>query len=80
MDLAKELLLEISDQKNLLDNDPVSKQSIEMREKLILPSVTIQQFCTEEIKRCENEEQKEAYQKLLLKTLPSIINAARNSA
>jgi len=51
-----------------------------MREKLILPLLVIQQYAMSKLRKCENEKEQNAYQKLLLKTLPTIINASRNSA
>ena len=77
---TREYLLKVSGQKTLLENDPLVKQSIDLREKLILPLLVIQQYTMEQLKSSDDPEEKEGYEKLLLKTLPSIINASRNSA
>lgn len=80
VEYARKFLLEVSGQKKLIDNDPIKQKSVEMREKLILPLLIIQQYAMSKLRKCKNEEEQKTYQKLLLKTLPSIINASRNSA
>lgn len=77
---TKKYLLELSNQKKLLENDPLVQQSIKIREELILPLVVIQQYVMFMLKTCTNKKEKIALEKLLLKTLPAITNAGRNSA
>ncbi|MCB1114699.1 MAG: phosphoenolpyruvate carboxylase [Chlamydiia bacterium] len=77
---TRKYLLKVSGQKTLLEDDPLVKQSIELREKLLLPLLVIQQYAMGELKSAQDPEHQKGYEKLLLKTLPSIINASRNSA
>ncbi len=72
--LTKRCILEIAEMEHLMENDPLNQKSIDLRDDLILPLVIIQQWALQEL------EAGEAIEKLLLKTLPPIINAARNSA
>ncbi|MEZ5004758.1 MAG: phosphoenolpyruvate carboxylase [Chitinophagales bacterium] len=55
-----------------------SKNSIQLREEIVLPLLIIQQYAL--IKMEQNEEHKAVYEKLIIRTLYGIINAARNSA
>lgn len=74
--LAENKILEITGQTRLLQNDPVNAASIKLREQLILPLTVIQQYALANL----NKKESDLMEKLLLKTLPSIINAGRNSA
>jgi phosphoenolpyruvate carboxylase len=73
-----EMLLEVSGMKELLEDNQVSKASIEIREKIVLPLITIQQFCIQSM--LKSGEEHPALQKLILRTMFGIINAARNAA
>lgn len=73
-----ELLLEISGMDSLLQDNPTSKQSIAIREKIVLPLITIQQYAIQSM--LERGEDDPALQKLILRTMFGIINAARNAA
>jgi phosphoenolpyruvate carboxylase len=73
-----EMLLEISGMEKLLEDNPVSKSSIEIREKIVLPLVTIQQYCIQAM--LTSGEENATLQKLILRTMFGIINAARNAA
>ena len=46
---TKRLLLQISGQKELMDNYPEGKASIEIREQIVLPLLTIQQYALKQI-------------------------------
>jgi phosphoenolpyruvate carboxylase len=80
-ELTRHYLLLISGKNDLMDDYPVEKQSIQTRERIMLPLTTIQQFAL--IKnREQNEAQIEAkrtYEKLILRCSFGIINAGRNS-
>ncbi|NEN25123.1 phosphoenolpyruvate carboxylase [Cryomorpha ignava] len=82
---AKKYLLEISGQKELLQTNPAIKASIELRESIVLPLLTIQQFALIKIKELEKSgkgttELAESYRKLVIRSLYGNINASRNSA
>jgi len=63
---------------------PVEQLSISMRERIVLPLVTIQQFAIAQISKIENEmvknPLKDTYEKLVIRCSFGIINAGRNSA
>ena len=82
--LTKELLLKISGYKELMENEPAGKASIQMREKIVLPLLTIQQYALLKIQDLKESKapQKEimVYEKMVTRSLFGNINAARNSA
>lgn len=79
--LTTQLYLELSGGKSLMENDTVGKHSILLRDRIVLPLLTIQQYA---LGKMQEEtlatETKNAYEKLLTRTMFGIINAARNSA
>jgi phosphoenolpyruvate carboxylase len=69
----------------LMQNYPVSKASIEVRESIVLPLLTIQQYAlkkVQELKQQKNPNQNEmkVYEKIITRSLFGNINASRNSA
>ena len=60
------------------------KQAVvsEVREKIVLPLITIQQFAIQQLRNMEAGEKPytDLYKKLVLRCMFGIINAARNSA
>ncbi len=80
-DLTYQLVLELSDSKELLQDDKTGRASIQMRDKIVLPLLTIQQYALHEIHKQEiSPDMKEKYEKLVTRSMFGIINAARNSA
>jgi len=82
---AKRLLLKVSGLPELMANDPVSKASIEVRENIVLPLLTIQQFALRKIQELKknpikNKKEIEIYEKMVTRSLFGNINAGRNSA
>lgn len=79
---TNELLLEISGQKELLDSNQVTKESIKVRERIVLPLITIQQYALQMLSEDPNTlpVEVERYNKLVVRAMFGIINAARNSA
>lgn len=55
-----------------------SKSSIALREEIVLPLLVIQQYALMQLEKKGGD--KDLYQKLIIRTLYGIINAARNSA
>jgi phosphoenolpyruvate carboxylase len=82
--LSKLLILKLSDFKELMENEPANKASIETREKIVLPLITIQQYALRKIKDIENgnlgKETLKIYEKMVTRSLFGNINASRNSA
>ena len=79
--LTTQLYLELSHAKSLMENDVVSKHSILLRDRIVLPLLTIQQYALGKIQEVkDNPSELASYEKLLTRTMFGIINAARNSA
>ena len=82
---TKRLLLKIAGHKELMENYPDGKASIAMREQIVLPLLTIQQYASSQI--IEMKKQKSVdekllivYEKLVMRSLFGNTNASRNSA
>ena len=82
--LSKKMILRLSGYESLMQNEPANKASIEKREKIVLPLITIQQYALRKIKDIENEkldkENLKIYEKMVTRSLFGNINASRNSA
>ncbi|SMC32436.1 phosphoenolpyruvate carboxylase [Moheibacter sediminis] len=76
--LTEELLLEISGYNSLMEKEPINKSSILQREKIVLPLLAIQQYALEKIQN--DSPKKEAYERMVTRSLFGNINASRNSA
>jgi phosphoenolpyruvate carboxylase len=70
-------LLEISGQNNLMAQNPKSRESIRVREEMVIPLILIQQYGIWMIHHGHTDE---VYRKLVLRAMFGIINAARNAA
>jgi phosphoenolpyruvate carboxylase len=79
-ELSKTMLLKLAGHENLMENYPVEKRSIAVREKIILPLVLIQHFALEKLQHELTEENRQAYEKLAIRTVYGIVNAGRNLA
>lgn len=83
-ELTKKYVLMISGQSELMMDYPVDNISIVMRDRIVLPLLTIQQYAMTHIRKLEQElapaEMKEIYEKLVMRCSFGIINAGRNSA
>ncbi len=82
---AKRLVLKLANLDELMQNYPVSKASIEVRESIVLPLLTIQQYGlkkVQELKAMDKIDIKEleTYEKIITRSLFGNINASRNSA
>ena len=76
--LAKEMVLLISDYKILMEEEPISRNSIIIREKIVLPLLVIQQYALQKIE--QDSKNKKTYEKIVKRSLYGNINASRNSA
>jgi len=76
--LSKEMVLLISGYQTLMEEEPVSKQSIEIRERIVLPLLAIQQYALQKIE--SKSKHKPVYEKMVERSLYGNINASRNSA
>jgi phosphoenolpyruvate carboxylase len=81
---SKRLLLKLSGYQELMQNYPDGKASVEMREQIVLPLITIQQFALMQIqdlkKQGKDASDYEVYEKMVIRSLFGNINASRNSA
>lgn len=82
---SKRLVLKLANHSELMQNYPVSKASIEVRESIVLPLLTIQQYAlkkVQELNAQKNPDKKEleVYEKIITRSLFGNINASRNSA
>jgi len=79
--LSREMVLEISGQRKLLEDHPASRLSIELRRRIVLPLLVIQQFAFIQVNRDGLDEAARArYEKMIIRCMFGNINAARNSA
>lgn len=69
----------ITQKTTFMTDFPVAQSSVKMREKIVLPLATIQQYALIKI-RGDETELREAYEKLVVRCSFGIINAGRNSA
>lgn len=81
---TKRLLLKLSGYLELMENYPDGKASIQIREQIVLPLLTIQQYALIKINEIRKGTTKpdllEVYEKLVTRSLFGNINASRNSA
>jgi len=83
--ITKTLLLKLTGYKELMENEPSGKASIAVRESIVLPLLTIQQYALKKIQELEkedvkDEEQIKIFEKIVTRSLFGNINASRNSA
>jgi phosphoenolpyruvate carboxylase len=76
--LSKSMLLKLSGMDILMQKEAISRESIKIRENIVLPLLVIQQYALQRIG--EGTEYKELYEKIVTRSLYGNINASRNSA
>ncbi len=82
---TKRLLLKIAGHKELMENYPDGKASIQIRERIVLPLLTIQQYALLRInelnkEKVVNTELIKIFEKIVTRSLFGNTNASRNSA
>ena len=82
---SKRLILKLTGYKELMQGEPAGKASIAVRESIVLPLLTIQQYALKKIQELEkaevrDEEQIKIFEKIVTRSLFGNINASRNSA
>ncbi|MDP2126091.1 MAG: phosphoenolpyruvate carboxylase [Pseudohongiella sp.] len=81
--LSREMALKVSGQTELLEDNPRSRLSIRLRERVVMPLLMIQQYALIRIRESREEDDPQRlslYEKMVVRTLFGNINAARNSA
>lgn len=77
-ELSKSMMLKLTGFTMLMEEEPLSRKSVKIREKIVLPLLSIQQYAL--IKIQKEEGNREKYEKLVMRSLFGNINASRNSA
>jgi phosphoenolpyruvate carboxylase len=76
--LAVKQLLRVSGLPSLMENNSLIKDSIKLRERIVLPLIAIQQYALQQIRAGKDD--KGTFRRLVIRSMFGIINAARNSA
>ena len=81
-ELSKKMILKLTDFEVLMQDQPAGRESIKVRESIVQPLITIQQYALNKIHENSNKNinDSEVYEKLVTRCLFGNINAARNSA
>ncbi|HEY1025134.1 MAG TPA: phosphoenolpyruvate carboxylase [Sphingobacteriaceae bacterium] len=79
-ELTKKMLLELSGYDALMENYPIEKRSIAVREKIVLPLIVIQHYALKKLNENNNDDMAAIYSKLVTRTVYGIVNAGRNLA
>jgi len=79
-ELTKTMLLELTGSTVLMQEYPVERKSIAIREKIVLPLVIMQHYALHCLNECNDEELIKIYNKLVVRTVYGIVNAGRNLA
>ncbi len=83
-ELTQKYIFKLTGKNELMADYPVEQLSIQMRERIVLPLSTIQQYALTKFQKLEksgdNKSMREVYEKLIIRSSFGIINAARNSA
>ncbi|WP_428331010.1 phosphoenolpyruvate carboxylase [Mucilaginibacter sp.] len=79
-ELTKAMLLELTGSTVLMQEYPVERRSIAIREKIVLPLVIIQHYALQCLNHSTDEELTKIYNKLVIRTVYGIVNAGRNLA
>tara|TARA_B100001996_G_scaffold382614_1_gene374935 strand:+ start:1687 stop:4272 length:2586 start_codon:yes stop_codon:yes gene_type:complete len=82
--LSKKLLLKLTGFKKLMQDQPAGRKSIKLRESIVQPLLTIQQYALKKIQDNRKSKIKDqnikVYEKIVTRALFGNINASRNSA
>jgi phosphoenolpyruvate carboxylase len=82
--LTKQMVLQLSGHTELMEEYPVEQLSVQMRERIVLPLLTIQQYAITQARELQEQlissPLQPVYEKLTMRCSFGIINAARNSA
>ncbi len=83
-ELSKQYILRIAERTDFMTDYPVEQLSIQMRERIVLPLLTIQQYAIIRVREMEEAliqpPVKTTFEKLVMRCSFGIINAGRNSA
>ena len=82
---TSKLILKLTGYDSLMENEPSGKASIDVRESIVLPLLTIQQYALMQIQSLEKQsnidhDKLKTFEKIVTRSLFGNINASRNSA
>ncbi|MDX5419144.1 MAG: phosphoenolpyruvate carboxylase [Hymenobacteraceae bacterium] len=78
---TKKYVLQLAGAETLMADKPMDELSIQLRQRIELPLITIQQYALAKIRGLdEQDETRQVYEKLVVRCSFGIINAERNSA
>jgi len=83
---TREYVLRLSGKSELMADKPIDQLSIQLRQRIVLPLITIQQYALSKIREVEDGQaetesiEKQIHEKLVMRCSFGIINAERNSA
>lgn len=75
---SRDMMLELTGYQMLQQEEPTSRRSVRIREKIVLPLLSIQQYALMKIQQKEGDVA--VYEKMVMRSLFGNINASRNSA
>ena len=83
-ELTRRYVLMLSGKSDLMADYPIDQVSIQTRERIVLPILTIQQYALTKVREMEEMNTpaalRSSYEKLVMRCSFGIINAGRNSA
>ncbi|WP_069660500.1 phosphoenolpyruvate carboxylase [Arcticibacter eurypsychrophilus] len=80
-DLTTSLIMELTGTTVLMEQYPVERRSIALRERIVLPLVIIQHYALQQLELHKDDEAKvKIFNKLIIRTVYGIVNAGRNLA
>lgn len=80
-ELTKDMMLDLTNTNALMEQYPVERMSIALRERIVLPLVIIQHYALQQLQKLKPEDPQVAiYNKLVIRTVYGIVNAGRNLA
>jgi phosphoenolpyruvate carboxylase len=81
-ELSRRMILDVTNLPELMGNNPLIRESVGLRERIVLPLVLIQQYSLMNLRNLKDEDKPHEfrYRKLIIRCMFGVINAARNSA
>ena len=79
-ELSTKMVLELAGMPELMENNLQIRESIKLRERIVLPLIALQQYALMNLRRGTDKTHETLYRKLVIRCMFGIINAARNSA
>jgi phosphoenolpyruvate carboxylase len=68
----------VSGYSELMEEEALSKESVAIREDIVMPLLVIQQYALQKLE--QSTDRQEVYEKIVIRSLYGNINASRNSA